>query len=77
MGLMGKVVGYMIYGYALEHMPSSKLSMYAYVQPVLATLFAFALLSEPVTWMMAVAGALILAGVAIAAPWLSVKIAGE
>jgi drug/metabolite transporter (DMT)-like permease len=66
MGLAGNVVGYLIYGYALERLPSSKLSMYAYVQPVLATVFAFLILSEPVTWTMAAAGALILAGVWIA-----------
>jgi drug/metabolite transporter (DMT)-like permease len=63
MGVLGGAVGYLIYFYALAYLPSSRLSMYAYIQPVLATLAAFLILSEPVTAAMLGAGALVFAGV--------------
>jgi drug/metabolite transporter (DMT)-like permease len=63
MGVLGGAVGYLIYFYALAYLPSSRLSMYAYIQPVLATLAAFLILNEPVTAAMLSAGALVLAGV--------------
>jgi drug/metabolite transporter (DMT)-like permease len=66
MGVLGGAVGYLIYFYALAYLPSSRLSMYAYIQPILATLAAFLLLGEPVTPAMLAAGALVLAGV-----WIS------
>jgi drug/metabolite transporter (DMT)-like permease len=66
MGVLGGAVGYLIYFYALAYLPSSRLSMYAYIQPVLATLAAFLLLGESVSVTMIAAGALVLAGV-----WIS------
>lgn len=66
MGALAGAAGTFIYFYALAYLPSSRLSMYAYIQPILATLAAFLILSEPVTATMLVAGALVLAGV-----WIS------
>ncbi len=66
MGILGGAVGYLIYFWALRYLPSSRLSMYAYVQPILATLAAFFLLNESITLAMLAAGALVLAGV-----WIS------
>jgi drug/metabolite transporter (DMT)-like permease len=66
MGVLGGAAGYLIYFWALAYLPSSRLSMYAYVQPILATLGAFLLLNESITFTMLAAGALVLAGV-----WIS------
>ena len=66
MGIAGGAAGYMIYFWALGYLPSSRLSMYAYVQPILATLAAFFVLNEAITLTMLAAGALVLAGV-----WIS------
>jgi drug/metabolite transporter (DMT)-like permease len=66
MGALAGAVGYLIYFYALAYLPSSRLSMYAYIQPILATLGAFLLLGESVTLSMLAAGALVLTGV-----WIS------
>ena len=66
MGVLGGAVGYLIYFYALAYLPSSRLSMYAYIQPILATFAAFLLLGESVTLAMLAAGALVLTGV-----WIS------
>ena len=65
MGVLGGAAGYLIYFYALARLPSSRLAMYAYIQPILATLAAFLLLGEPVTMTMLAAGMLVLAGVRI------------
>jgi drug/metabolite transporter (DMT)-like permease len=66
MGVMGSTVAYVIYAYALKHMRSSHVAMYAYIQPILATFFALLFLREPITWPMCAAGMLILLGV-----WIS------
>jgi drug/metabolite transporter (DMT)-like permease len=66
MRIAGGAAGYLIYFWALGYLPSSRLSMYAYVQPLLATLAAFVLLDETITVTMLAAGALVLAGV-----WIS------
>jgi len=66
MGVMGSTVAYVIYAYALKHMRSSHVAMYAYIQPILATFFALLFLREPITWPMCAAGMLILVGV-----WIS------
>lgn len=46
MALFSGVIGYLIYSYALEHMPASRVSTVSYLQPVGATLFAIPMLGE-------------------------------
>jgi drug/metabolite transporter (DMT)-like permease len=45
----GSIVGYTAYGYALEHASATIVGTYAYVNPVVAVLLGWLVLSEPVT----------------------------
>lgn len=63
MAVVASVVCYMIYYWALAHMPASKLSAFSYLQPLLATLMAIPMLGEYPTKSLILGGALILGGV--------------
>jgi len=52
---VGTFVGYVSYVYALKHLPVSIVSMYAYVNPVIAVILGSLILAEPFTPRMAVA----------------------
>jgi len=62
---IGAVGGFVAYTYALRHLPVSLVSLYAYVNPVIAVTLGVLLLHEPFDSRMAVAAALVFAGVAI------------
>lgn len=66
MVLFPSVVCYLIFYHALKHLAASRLAALAYLQPLLATLMAIALLGERVTSSVAAGGALVLAGVWVA-----------
>ena len=66
MVIFGSVVAYLIYYYALMHIPASRVAAFTYAEPVLAAILGFLLLGEPVTWALGVGGAMVLAGVWIA-----------
>ena len=55
----------MAYTYALRHLPVSFVSLYAYINPIIAVTLGVLLLHEPFTSRMAVAAALVFAGVAV------------
>ena len=57
--------GFGAYTYALRHLPVSLVSLYAYVNPVIAVALGVAVLGERFTWRMGLAAALVFAGVAI------------
>ena len=61
----GSIGGFLAYAYALRHLPVSTVSMYAYINPVIAVLLGAFVLSERLTVRIAVAAGLVLAGVAI------------
>ena len=61
--LVGSLVGYTAYGYALEHGSATVVGTYAYVNPVVAVLLGWLVLHEPVTGRMLAAMALILGAV--------------
>ena len=65
----GSVVAFAAYSYALRHLPVSIVSMYTYINPVIAVLLGTWLLDEPFRWSMLVAVAVILVGVALARGW--------
>ncbi len=46
MGVCSSVLGYLIYAYALRHLPASRVSVVVYLQPLLASLLAVVLLGE-------------------------------
>lgn len=57
------VAGYMIFYYAMTHLPASRVAAFSYAQPVIAAATGLLVLAEPVTATVALGGALVLAGV--------------
>lgn len=62
---LGAIGGFVAYTYALRHLPVSFVSLYAYVNPVIAVTLGVLFLDEPFNARMASAAALVLAGVAV------------
>jgi drug/metabolite transporter (DMT)-like permease len=62
---LGAIGGFVAYTYALRHLPVSFVSLYAYINPVIAVGLGVALLGEPFDTRMAIAAALVFAGVAV------------
>jgi drug/metabolite transporter (DMT)-like permease len=65
---IGAIGGFVAYTYALRHLPVSLVSLYAYINPVIAVALGVAVLGEPFTARMALAAALVFGGVAIVRP---------
>jgi len=61
----GAIGGFTAYAYALKHLPIATVSLYAYVNPVIAVVLGTLVLHEPFGARMAVAAAIVLAGVAL------------
>ena len=59
----GSVVGYSAYAYALKHLPVTTVSLYAYMNPVIAVALGTLLLNEPFSPRILIASAVVLAGV--------------
>ena len=62
---IGAIGGFVAYTYALRHLPVSFVSLYAYINPVIAVALGVVVLGEPFNSRMAIAAALVFAGVAI------------
>lgn len=62
---IGAIGGFVAYTYALRHLPVTLVSLYAYINPIIAVALGVALLGEPFTSRMAVTAALVFGGVAI------------
>ncbi len=62
MSTLGAIGGFVAYTYALRHLPVSFVSLYAYINPIIAVALGILVLHEPFTWRMAVAAALVFAG---------------
>jgi drug/metabolite transporter (DMT)-like permease len=63
--VFGSIVGYTAYAWLLANVPIAKVSTYAYVNPVVAIALGAIVLSEPVTWRIALGAAIVLASVAL------------
>ena len=63
--IFGSVIAYSAYLYALARMQPSKLSVYSYINPAVAVVVGWLILSEPLTLRMIVAMIIILGGVAV------------
>ncbi|MFN7924634.1 MAG: DMT family transporter [Bryobacteraceae bacterium] len=66
MAIFPSIIAYLIFYYALRYLQPSRLSMLAYLQPPLATLFGVFLLGEELTASLFAGGALVLGGVLLA-----------
>ena len=62
---VGAIGGFVAYTYALRHLPVTLVSLYAYINPIIAVALGVLLLGEPFNGRIAVAAALVLAGVAV------------
>lgn len=65
LALIGSVVAYTAYVFAVKHLPTTKMSLYAYVNPVVAVILGWLILNEPLTWVSIVAMVIILGGTAV------------
>jgi drug/metabolite transporter (DMT)-like permease len=63
--IAGSVVAYTAYVYALKYLPISTVSLYAYVNPVIAVILGTVVLNEPFSAHLVVAATLVLSGIAI------------
>ena len=60
--MVGSIVGFSAYVYALRHLPVATVSLYAYVNPVIAMVLGTLVLQEPLGPRVAVASAVVLTG---------------
>ncbi len=58
-----QIIGYTCYIYSLKHLPSSVVSVFAYVNPVVAISLSWLLRSEPITSYMIAGGLILFVGV--------------
>lgn len=63
--VFGSIVGYSAYSYALRHLPSALVSLYAYANPVFAVVLGALILGEPLGARVAIAALLVLCGSAV------------
>jgi drug/metabolite transporter (DMT)-like permease len=61
----GSIAGYSAYAYALKYLPVATVSLYAYVNPVIAVILGTLVLNEPLSPRIAVAGVVVLTGMAL------------
>ena len=62
LSIAGSLVAYSAYIYAIQHLPLQLVSLYAYINPMIAVALGTLLLSEPFSPRIAVAAAFVLAG---------------
>jgi drug/metabolite transporter (DMT)-like permease len=62
---IGAVGGFVAYTYALKHLPIAFVSLYAYINPIIAVVLGVVVLDEPFTARMVSAAAIVFAGVAL------------
>jgi drug/metabolite transporter (DMT)-like permease len=65
LAIFGSIIGYSSFIYALAKLPAAKVSMYAYVNPIIAVLLGWLVLGEQLDWRVALATAVILLGVVL------------
>lgn len=63
--VMGSLVGYSSYVYALKYLPVATVSLYAYINPVIAVLLGAVMLGEPFNPRVVAAAAMVLGGIAV------------
>ena len=63
--LFGSVAGFSAYAYALKHLPVTTVSLYAYVNPVIAVVLGTIVLGESWSPRLVAAGATVLIGMAL------------
>jgi drug/metabolite transporter (DMT)-like permease len=64
----GSLIAFAAYSYALHYLPVAVVSLYTYVNPVIAVALGTLLLDEPFHWTMVLAGATIVLGILVVRP---------
>lgn len=74
--LFGSIVAYGCYNYAIHKLPLSLVTMYSYINPIIAVLLGWAILHEALGWRVLTAMGIILGGVALvkSAPTAGLKV---
>jgi drug/metabolite transporter (DMT)-like permease len=62
LAIAGSLIAYSAYIYAIQHLPLSLVSLYAYINPIIAVTLGTLLLSEPFSTRVALSAALVLLG---------------
>ncbi|MGE3277898.1 MAG: EamA family transporter [Vicinamibacterales bacterium] len=65
LALVGSIVGYSCYAYALKYLPVSTVALYAYVNPIIAVALGTLILAEPFSLRIVAAAALVFGGIAV------------
>jgi drug/metabolite transporter (DMT)-like permease len=65
LAIFGSIIGYGSFIYALAKLPAAKVSMYAYVNPIIAVLLGWLILGEQLDWRVIVAAVFIFLGVVL------------
>jgi drug/metabolite transporter (DMT)-like permease len=68
LAVFGSIVGFVAYSYALQHLPVTIVSMYTFVNPVIAVTLGTLILGEPFHLRMLAAAAIIIVGIVIVGP---------
>ena len=63
--IFGSIIAYSAYVFALAHLRTTFVALYAYVNPVVAVFLGWLILNESLTWVSVAAMVVILAGVAL------------
>jgi len=63
--LFGAVAGFTAYAYALKHLPIATVSLYAYVNPLIAVALGTVILKEPLNPRLAIVATVVLVGIAL------------
>jgi drug/metabolite transporter (DMT)-like permease len=63
--VFGSIVGYSSFIYALSKLPITTVSMYAYINPVIAVILGWLILDERLDWSVATATTVVLLGIAL------------
>jgi len=63
--VVGAIGGFSAYAYALKHLPVATVSLYAYVNPIIAVVLGSLVLQEPFTARIALAAGIVLFGSAL------------
>jgi drug/metabolite transporter (DMT)-like permease len=63
--VFGAIAGFSAYAYALKHLPVATVSLYAYVNPIIAVILGTMILQEPFNARMATAAGIVLVGMAL------------
>ena len=66
--LVGAAGGFSAYAYALKHLPVATVSLYAYINPIIAVILGVLVLGEPFSARMVLAAGVVLAGMALVSP---------